>query len=123
MSAVASTSIVQPITKTFNAITFTLGLSSNHGNVVLSAKASGPLPINTFAAVYKAPPPGNANDSSAMAGWFYLGPNLYSAPFASSKEFSNLNWGGNYWAAISVLESQGKTNHYAYACQIGPTQG
>ena len=119
----SSTATIPPITKSFNAISFTLGLSSNHGNVVLSATATGPLPMNTFAAVYKAAPPaGNANDSSAMAGWFFIGPNQYGASYSSSKEFSNLNWGTNYWAAVSVLENQGKSNQYGYACQIGPTQ-
>lgn len=109
----------QPVQITGAGTTFFLSITENHGNCVLTAKATeGPLPTMTWAALYPTAPGTNPNTGYYPGAWFWLG--------GQDSLETSYPFGNNYYASINIctgfeVTGDNLTGSYAVAVQIGPT--
>jgi hypothetical protein len=106
-----------PVEITKCGVTYFLSITELNGVCVLNASAQdGPLPTNTWVALYPGPPPSNPNSGYLPNGWFYM---------AGSKSLQTpYPFGTGYYAAVvTCTQFNCKTNSgvYSYAVQVGPT--
>ncbi|MDP9190805.1 MAG: hypothetical protein M3P06_03780 [Acidobacteriota bacterium] len=106
-----------PVQITQSGVTYFLSITELNGCCVLTAYTTdGPLPTNTWVALYPGMPPSNPNAGYLSNAWFYL---------AGSKSLqTTYPFGTGFFAAIVTCTNwncESGRGLYSYALQVGPT--